>query len=127
MELMLYWSRCFIRSEALEALLSPSEALLWGRSNPCSSPTVGVLGEPRGPQCLCMLLFPLHAQTPSPPRCAQRGLGRLLASQAAPGSRQPWHSASGTMNPAGNGLDLQNKTLHKQHFHVIKPKRITSN
>lgn len=61
---------------------------------------------PWEPVCLCMLLFPLHAQTPSPPRCARTGLERFQASQAAPGSRRPLHSAGGTVNPAGSGLDL---------------------
>lgn len=99
LELMLYW---------MVNLSSPSEALIWGRSSPRSPPTFGAPpGDPRGPLCLCKLLFPLHAQTPSPPRCARRGLGRLQASQATPGSRQLWHSASGTMNPTGSGLDLQ--------------------
>lgn len=109
---MLYWSQCYIGREALAALSNPSEALLWDRSNPRFPPSFGAPGDPRGPLCLCMLLFPLHAQTPSPPRCARRGLGQLRASQAAPGSPRPWHSVGGTKNPTGSGLDLK-KTPEK--------------
>lgn len=115
---MLYWSQCYIGCEALVTLSNPSEALLWGRSNPRSPPSFGALGDPRGPLCLCMLLFPLHAQNPSPPRCARRGLGRLQASQATPGSPQPWHSADGTMNPTGSGLDLQKHRRKKSGMRI---------
>lgn len=101
---MLYWSRCCV------TLRDPSEALLWSRSNPCSP---RLFGAPRrnskGPLCLCMLLFPLHAQTPSPPRCARRDLGPTRANQATPGSPQLWRSADGTKTPTGNGLDLHKK------------------
>lgn len=77
-----------------------------GAGAPFAPSNIWALGEPREPLCLCMLLFPLHAQTPSPPRCARTGLERFQASQAAPGSRRPLHSAGGTVNPAGSGLDL---------------------
>lgn len=103
-----------------EALFSPSEALLWGRSDPRSPPTFGVRGGPRGPPCLCMLLFPLHAQTPSPPRCARRGLGRLQASQAAPGSRRPWRSAGGIKTPTGSGLDLRKEEESRMKNHHVQ-------
>lgn len=66
-----------------------------------------------------MLLLPLHAQTPSPPRCARMGQGQPQASQAAPGSHLPWHSASGIMNPTGSGRDLQNKRQNIQHVLTI--------
>lgn len=101
-ESMIYWSWAYFGWEALVS--SPSEALLWRRSSPRSPLPAGA---PEGPPCLCMLLFPLHAQTPSPPRCARRGRGRFRASRAAPGSPQPWHSAGGKANPAGSGLYLQ--------------------
>lgn len=97
----------------------PSEALLWGRSTLRSPPSFVGPGEPREPLCLCMLLFPLHAQTPSPPRCARTGLEQFQASLAAPGSRRPSHSAGGTANPTGSGLDLSQKKTktHSPHFH----------
>lgn len=115
-ESMLYWSWCYIGCEALVTLSSPSEAPLWGRSNSRSPPTFWAPGDPRGPPCLCKLLFPLHAQNPSPPRCARRGLGRLQASQAVPGSRRPSHSAGGTMNPTESGLDLQKQEKRNPDF-----------
>lgn len=103
------------------ALSCPSEALLWGRSTLRSPPTFVAPGEPRELLCLCMLLFPLHAQTPSPPRCARTGLERFQASQAAPGSRRPSHSAGGTANPTGSGLDLsppKKKTFARISTHL---------
>ena len=72
---------------------------------------------------LCMLLFPLHAQTPSPPRCARRGLGRLGASQAAPGSPPPWCSAGGTGSQAGSGPGLGENKEHINQHKNLKPWR----
>lgn len=84
-------------------------------------------GAPRGPLCLCVLLFPLHAQTPSPPRCARRGQGQLQASQATPGSPQPWHSTGGRVNPTGSGLDLQKEEKKMQaHTEISATERAES-
>lgn len=86
----------------------------------------GPPGDPRGLPCLYMLLFPLHAQTPSPPRCARRDRGRPRASQATPGSPLPLHSVGGTVTPTGNGLDLQTVRKKESSFSLIGHCRIVT-